>query len=141
MWLDALVNYLTSIGYPESEENAPSEFVHVVGKDISKFHCIYWPAFLLAGGYPLPRKVINHGHWLQNKMKMSKSLGNVVDPNVILDKIGSNSVRSYFLSEGPLNKDANFEPSGLIDHHNKIIVGMYANILFRTTTPVILQYF
>jgi methionyl-tRNA synthetase len=84
------------------DEKAPANFVHVVGKDIAKFHCVYWPAFLHGAGFPMPRKVLNHGHWLQNKMKMSKSLGNVVDPFQLIEDYGIHSVRSYFLSEGPL---------------------------------------
>ncbi len=74
-------------------------------------------------------------------MKMSKSLGNVVEPNLLLDKLGPHAVRSYFLSEGPLYKDANFEAASLIDHHNRLLIGMYSNILFRIATPKILGRF
>lgn len=87
VWLDALVNYLTVIGYPNkmrTAEKDSDEFIHVIGKDIARFHCMYWPAFLLAAGMPLPKKVVTHGHWLSNNFKMSKSLGNVVDPIEIL---------------------------------------------------------
>lgn len=111
----------------------------MVGKDISKFHCVYWPAFLLGAGMTLPRSVISHGHWLKNKQKMSKSLGNVEDPFKLLDDYGVNTVRSYFLSEGPLVKDSNFETQALIDHHNKIICDQYMNILFRITGKKILK--
>lgn len=72
--------------------------IHVVGKDIAKFHCIYWTAFLKAAGFPLPRMVLNHGHWLMNKVKMSKSIGNVIDPFNLLKTYDINSIRSYFLS-------------------------------------------
>jgi methionyl-tRNA synthetase len=140
VWLDALVNYLTVLGYPNMKaRDASSSFVHVVGKDIAKFHCVYWPAFLNGAGLPLPKMVLNHGHWLQNKMKMSKSLGNVVEPFELLNQYGSNSVRSYFLSEGPLLKDSNFELDSMIDHHNKIICDSYLNILFRITGKKILK--
>jgi methionyl-tRNA synthetase len=101
VWLDALVNYLTVTGYPDKIPDTDT-FIHVVGKDIAKFHCIYWPAFLLAGGFKPPKQVLNHGHWLMNKQKMSKSLGNVIDPFHIIDTFGVDSVRSYFLAEGPL---------------------------------------
>lgn len=122
MWLDALVNYLTVIGYPENmKEFDSSHFIHVVGKDITKFHCVYWPAFLLGGNHQLPKLVLNHGHWLKNNKKMSKSIGNVVDPFSLIETYGVHSVRSYFLSEGPLIKDSNFELDSLIEHHNKII--------------------
>lgn len=137
VWLDALVNYLTVLGYPRECDS--SQFVHVVGKDIAKFHCVYWPAFLKGAGLPMPRKVLNHGHWLMNKVKMSKSLGNVVDPFALIKDVGINSVRSYFLSEGPLAKDSNFEMEGLIAHHNKVICDSYVNMLFRITGKKILR--
>lgn len=133
-----MVNYLTVLGYPDkSTQN--DVFVHVVGKDISKFHCVYWPAFLHGAGLSLPKKVLNHGHWLKNKMKMSKSLGNVEDPYQLIEEIGIHSVRSYFLSEGPLLKDSNFDKEDLIQHHNKIICDSYVNMLFRITGKKILK--
>ena len=120
--MDALVNYLTVLGYPDSiKPNDSSNFVHVVGKDIIKFHSIYWPAFLYGAGLPMPKVVMSHGHWLMNKMKMSKSLGNVVDPFSLIELYGINSIRSYFLSSGPLLKDSNFDLEFLIDHNNRII--------------------
>jgi len=81
VWLDALVNYLTSVGYPHSQhwrDRWPG--THIVGKDIVRFHAVYWPAFLMAAGIEPPQRVIAHAHWTSNKVKMSKSLGNVVDP-------------------------------------------------------------
>lgn len=107
--------------------------IHVVGKDIAKFHCIYWPAFLRAAGFSFPQLVMSHGHWLKDKMKMSKSVGNVVDPFSLLKVYDLNSVRSYFLSQGPLIKDSNFEVEGLVDHHNRIIVDQYLNLQQRIT--------
>ena len=95
---------------------------HIIGKDIAKFHCIYWTAFLRAAGFDFPKLVMSHGHWLKDKMKMSKSIGNVVDPFSLLKKYNLNSVRSCFLSQGPLVKDSNFEVESLIEHHNSIIV-------------------
>ena len=129
VWLDALVNYITALGYPKENFSESGDLVHVIGKDIAKFHCVYWPAFLYGAGLPFPRQVLSHGHWLMNKMKMSKSLGNVVDPFDLIKTIGIHSVRSYFLSEGPLNKDANFVMSDLIDHHNKIICDSYGKLI------------
>lgn len=102
MWLDALTNYLTVLGYPnENVSEGVSNTVHIIGKDIAKFHCVYYPLFLIGAGLPLPRKVICHGHWLKDGMKMSKSLGNVTCPHELIEKYGVCSVRTYFLAEGP----------------------------------------
>jgi len=111
VWLDALVNYLTVIGYPSQNFNPKNvtETVHIIGKDITKFHCVYYPLFLKAAGMPLPKKVISHGHWLKDNFKMSKSLGNVTCPFQLLDEFGVNSVRTYMLAEGPQQKDSNFD--------------------------------
>eukprot|EP00347_Sterkiella_histriomuscorum_P001261 403372711 len=136
VWLDALVNYLTVIGYPnQMRQNGAEigELIHVIGKDIAKFHCIYWPAFLRADDLPFPKRVICHGHWLQNKMKMSKSLGNVVDPFDLIKTFGINSVRSYFLSQGPQFKDSDFQMDQLTIHHNGVVCDQYMNLLQRIT--------
>ena len=92
--------------------------IHVIGKDISKFHSIYWPAFLAANGMNLPKSVICHGHWIMNNKKMSKSLGNVIEPTEMIERFGINAVRAYFLAKGPLNKDINYEEQDLITFYN-----------------------
>lgn len=102
VWLDALANYLTVLGYPKSHDASNiTRTVHIIGKDITKFHAIYYPLFLIAAGLPLPEKTVSHGHWLKDNMKMSKSLGNVTCPFELLDKFCADSVRTYFLAEGP----------------------------------------
>ncbi len=120
-------------------DESSADFVHVIGKDIAKFHCVYWPAFLAGAGMPMPNKVLVHGHWLRDGRKMSKSLGNVIDPFEILKTFGQDSVRSYFLTDGPLSSDANFSMEDLIQHHNSVICDSYVNMLFRITGKKILK--
>ena len=99
VWLDALTNYLTAVGYPDVDGEA-SQFpkfwpasLHLVGKDILRFHAIYWPAFLMAAGLPLPQRLFAHGWWTSNGEKMSKSIGNVIDPTALVEKYGRDQVR------------------------------------------------
>ena len=103
VWLDALVNYMTATGYPTTIK-VPD--IHVVGKDILKFHAVYWPAFLMAAGYELPKKIVTHGHWTMGEEKMSKSLGNVIDPMDVVDKFGLDAFRYYLLKEGKIDSDS-----------------------------------
>lgn len=104
VWLDALVNYLTIVDYPNCGSKWPID-CHVIGKDILKFHAIYWPAFLLAAGLELPRKYICHSHWTIDDIKMSKSRGNVVDPYEMKKDYGVESLRYYLLREGVPHHD------------------------------------
>jgi len=94
VWLDALSNYKTVM---DSFDDFEGEMIHIIGKDINKFHSIYWPAFLSACEYPLPKEVIVHGHWKKDNFKMSKRLGNIVDPFEIIEKYGQSAVRTYLL--------------------------------------------
>ena len=114
VWLDALVNYLTVLGFGDSQADSfnqghISRTTHIIGKDITKFHCIYYPLFLAQAGLPLPEKVVSHGHWLKDNQKMSKSLGNVTCPFELISQFGADSVRTYMLAEGPQQKDSNFD--------------------------------
>ncbi|WBW75522.1 mitochondrial methionine-tRNA ligase Msm1 [Schizosaccharomyces osmophilus] len=117
VWLDALVNYVTVAGYPWTSSDPASggwpADVHIIGKDIVRFHCIYWPAFLMAAGLPLPKQILVHSHWTRNKVKMSKSLGNVVDPFELIKNYGEEIVKYYLLKQGRLTSDSNFEIEGL----------------------------
>lgn len=122
VWLDALTVYLTGAGYPvDSEwESAGSSThawpadCHVLGKDILRFHAIYWPAFLMAAGLPLPKKLLIHSHWTVERRKMSKSLGNVVDPSVLVDTYGVDAVRYFLLNSGGVTNDGDFSEMQLI---------------------------
>lgn len=107
VWLDALVNYLTVSGYPSQTKGWPAS-MHIIGKDILKFHCIYWPAFLMAAELPLPQKILSHGHWLISNQKMSKSSGNGVDPYELIEKFGVDPIRYFLVRDGGVGIDPGF---------------------------------
>ncbi|KAJ5877095.1 hypothetical protein N7455_000560 [Penicillium solitum] len=136
VWLDALVNYLTKAGYPfpPGKENTsawPAD-LHVVGKDIIRFHCVYWPAFLMALDLPLPRNVLVHGHWTMNREKMSKSTGNVVNPFFAIERFGVDGMRFFLAYRGGLADDADFDNSFIIRDYKKLLQGGLGNLTLRT---------
>ena len=104
----------------------------MIGKDIAKFHCGYWPLFLKASGFDYPGKVLVHSHWTMGGVKMSKSLGNVIDPFSLYKKYAPDAVRSYIVSNGPLFKDADFEENDLIKNYNEFVLNSYVNLLYRS---------
>ncbi|EHS64831.1 methionyl-tRNA synthetase [Puccinia graminis f. sp. tritici CRL 75-36-700-3] len=138
VWLDALSNYLTATGYPWSGKEPaiwPAN-VHVIGKDIIKFHAIYWPAILMAAGIPLPKHIIAHGHWKIDEEKMSKSIGNVVDPFKAMDEWGVDGVRYYLMrAPGSLWGDSDWAPNRLDEHYRKDLLGQLGNLLARISAP------
>ncbi|KAH8166657.1 hypothetical protein CIB48_g1600 [Xylaria polymorpha] len=140
VWLDALVNYITTAGYPywppgsEHTGGWPAD-VHVVGKDIVRFHCIYWPAFLMALGLPLPKQVLSHGHWLMSKQKMSKSIGNVVNPFFALDRWGVDTMRYFLIYSGHVSEDADYNNTFIVERYKKGLQGGLGNLLNRVTRP------
>jgi methionyl-tRNA synthetase len=141
VWLDALTNYLTVLGYPHnpSIDEEIKNTIHIIGKDITKFHTIYWPFFLSEAGFPFPSKVITHGHWLKDNVKMSKSLGNVVCPIEVLSKFGPDSTRIYLLANGPYTKDMSFNPESLMVMHNNFLIDGFINMITRIKNKKIVK--
>jgi len=133
VWLDALLNYITALGYGTDEKNMefwPAK-VHLVGKDILRFHAIYWPAFLMSLDLPLPKHVAAHGWWTRDGEKMSKSKGNVVDPKQIADAYGLDAFRYFLLREVPFGQDGDFSQKALMDRINSDLSNDLGNLLNR----------
>ena len=133
VWLDALLNYVTALGYGNDEKQMhfwPAT-MHLVGKDILRFHAIYWPAFLLSLGLPLPKHVAAHGWWTRNGEKMSKSKGNVVNPKEVADTYGLENFRYFLLREVPFGQDGDFSQKALMDRINSDLGNELGNLLNR----------
>jgi len=139
VWFDALHNYLTGIGY-DWDMKLYQKFwpatVHLIGKDILRFHAIFWPAFLMSADFPLPHTVYGHGWWLKDETKMSKSKGNVLDPHVILRTFGPDPLRYFLLREIPVGLDGNFSHEGFIHRVNSDLANDLGNLLHRTLTMI-----
>ena len=137
VWLDALTNYITYSGFGVDEEefkkNWPAD-LHVVGKDILRFHAVYWPAFLLAADLPLPKKVFAHGWWTNEGEKISKSLGNVIDPVKLIDNYGLDQVRYFLLREVPFGNDGDFSKSQLLQRINSELANNLGNLVQRVVS-------
>jgi methionyl-tRNA synthetase len=133
VWLDALVNYLTVAGYPNeaSFRSVWPPDCQVVGKDILRFHAIYWPAFLMALGLELPKQLLCHGHWMMENRKMSKSLGNVVDPFECISKYTSDGVRYFLLREGVPDTDCNLSVDKFSKYTNSELANTLGNLFQR----------
>lgn len=139
VWFDALTNYITALGYPD-EQSAFKTFwpvdVHLIGKDILRFHAVYWPTFLMAAGLPVPKKVFAHGWWTVEGQKMSKSLQNVVEPNMLVDRYGIDAVRYFLLREVPFGLDGDFSHAALVHRINSDLANDLGNLLNRSTAMV-----
>ncbi|HEK85019.1 MAG: methionine--tRNA ligase [Candidatus Saccharicenans sp.] len=143
VWFDALHNYLTGIGYdwnPELFQTFWPADVQLIGKDILRFHAIFWPAFLLASELPLPRTILGHGWWLKDEAKMSKSKGNVLDPNIILESVGADPLRYFLLREIPIGQDGNFSHEAFVHRVNSDLANDLGNLVQRTLTMAV-NYF
>ena len=146
VWLDALANYITAIGYGSAcgraeafEKYWPAD-VHMIGKEIVRFHCVYWPAFLMAAGLPLPKGIVAHGWLLFEESKMSKSRGNIVRTETILDVLGADALRYFLLREIVFGQDGSFSFDALVQRYNSDLANGLGNLASRTLT-MITRYF
>ncbi len=137
VWLDALVNYLTVAGYPDKHDQWWNVAHHIVGKDILKFHAIYWPAFLLGAGLPLPQAIHVHSHWTVGGKKMSKSLGNVVDPLVRSQVFTTDGIRYFLLRQGVPDSDCDYTDNKVLKLLNAELAGSLGGLLNRCTAPAL----
>ena len=137
VWLDALTNYISALNYPDKNNDLYKEFwpatIHLIGKDILRFHAIYWPAFLMAANLPLPKKVYGHGWILSDNEKMSKSKGNILDPLEIIDNYGLDPLRYYLIKEVSFGNDGNISQERLEDCINSDLANNYGNLCQRVT--------
>ncbi len=134
VWIDALVNYLTSLGYPNLNKKKEywDECIHIIGKDILKFHAVYWPAMLMAADLPLPKKIFAHGWWTNEGKKISKSLGNTIDPNKVIDSFGLDQLRYFLLREVTFGQDGDFSENALKNRVNSDLSNNLGNLIQRT---------
>ena len=139
VWFDALTNYLTAVGFPDDEARFgrywPAD-VHLMGKEIVRQHAVYWPAFLMAAGLELPRRVVGHGWWLMNEAKMSKSLGNVVQPQGYVDRFGVDALRYFVMREMVVGQDASFTDEVFLTRYNSDLANDLGNVVSRATTMI-----
>ncbi|MCC7273078.1 MAG: methionine--tRNA ligase [Alphaproteobacteria bacterium] len=140
VWLDALTNYITAVGYPDTASDSFRSFwpasLHMVGKDILRFHAVYWPAFLMAAGIAPPRRVFAHGWWTIEGQKMSKSLGNVISPLELIDRYDLDPVRYFLLREVPFGNDGDFSHRQMVHRINGDLANDYGNLVQRVLSMV-----
>jgi methionyl-tRNA synthetase len=140
VWVDALTNYLTGIGFPDTDSDSYKRYwpadVHVIGKDIVRFHSVYWPAFLLSAGLPLPKRVFAHGFLFNRGEKMSKSLGNVIDPLSLIEQYGVDPVRFFFLREVPFGQDGNYSHEAIVTRINADLANDFGNLAQRSLSMI-----
>jgi methionyl-tRNA synthetase len=140
VWLDALANYITALGYGSDDDEKFKKFwpadLHLIGKEISRFHCVYWPAFLMAAGIPVPRSVRANGWLLFDQGKMSKSRGNIVRAETVHAVLGTDALRYFLLREIPFGQDGNFSFDALVQRYNGDLANGYGNLVSRVVNMV-----
>ena len=135
VWLDALTNYLTATGWPDAAPRWPAD-MHLVGKDILRFHAIYWPAFLMGADLPLPGRVFAHGWWTNEGEKISKSLGNVIDPYELKETFGLDQTRYFLLREVPFGNDGDFRREAMVTRMNSDLANNLGNLAQRSLSMI-----
>jgi methionyl-tRNA synthetase len=140
VWVDALTNYITAVGFPDTGSEIFRRYwpadLHVIGKDIVRFHAVYWPAFLMSAGLELPRRIFSHGFMLSRGEKMSKSVGNVVDPLVLVETYGADPVRYFFLREVPFGQDGNYSHEAIVARINADLANDLGNLAQRSLSMI-----
>ncbi|OAF12180.1 methionine--tRNA ligase [Bradyrhizobium neotropicale] len=142
VWVDALTNYITGVGFPDENDGNwrywPAD-VHIIGKDIIRFHAVYWPAFLMSAGIPVPKRVYAHGFLFNRGEKMSKSVGNVVDPFNLADQYGVDQMRYFFLREVPFGQDGNYNHEAIVARINADLANDLGNLAQRSLSMIAKQ--
>jgi methionyl-tRNA synthetase len=140
VWLDALTNYITGLGYPDDTElwrrYWPAN-VHLIGKDVVRFHTVYWPAFLMSARIALPKQVYGHGFLLSRGEKMSKSVGNVVDPMALAERFGVDALRYFLLREVPFGQDGSYSAEAIVNRANAELANSFGNLAQRTLSMIV----
>jgi len=140
VWVDALTNYITGVGFPDEKSPMFQRYwpadLHVIGKDIVRFHAVYWPAFLMSAGIEVPRQIFSHGWILNRGEKMSKSVGNVVDPFALADAYGVDPLRYFFLREVPFGQDGNYSHEAIVNRINADLSNDLGNLAQRSLTMI-----
>jgi methionyl-tRNA synthetase len=144
VWVDALTNYITAVGYPDIQSDKFRKYwpasLHVIGKDIVRFHAVYWPAFLMSAGLEVPRRVFSHGFLFNRGEKMSKSVGNVIDPFALADAYGVDQLRYFLLREVPFGQDGNYSHEAIVNRINADLANDLGNLAQRSLTMIGKQF-
>jgi len=140
VWVDALTNYITAVGFPDTQSEKFKKYwpcdLHVIGKDIVRFHAVYWPAFLMSAGVEVPRRIFSHGFLFNRGEKMSKSVGNVIDPFALADAYGVDPLRYFLLREVPFGQDGNYSHEGIVNRINADLANDLGNLAQRSLSMV-----